>query len=453
MSSFGILFTDSENIFRINNYFTLFALLNPDQIYYMKKFYTLIALLIGIQFSSNAQVKRCSTTEYMDLMRQVSPILEKQMQEDEQALQAKIAAAEASGSNQKVKVVYTIPVVVHVVYKTAIQNISDAQVLSQIDVLNEDFRRMNADTVNTPSYFQSVAADVEFQFCMAHTDPNGNYTTGIERTLTTMNSFGVNSDVKFASSGGANAWNTLQYFNIWVCNLANPYLGFGEFPTSTVTNTYGLVVGYNYFGRVGTLSAPYNKGRTATHEIGHCFNLRHIWGDDGSACTGSDQVSDTPNQADENYSCSAPITISCSNGPNGDMFQNYMDYTDDACMNIFTQGQKTRMRTAVTSWYPSLLTSDKCSSPVSVNENGSGSAAFTMYPNPATEEVVVSYNIVSEGVLRMYDVTGKVVFEENIAAGVSQYRLSLENFSAGTYTLNMISNNMNNTQKLIVTKR
>jgi hypothetical protein len=240
------------------------------------------------------------------------------------------------------RTVITIPVVVHVVWRTSAQNISDAQIQSQLAVLNQDFRRQNADATNTPAPFAPLAADAEVEFCLAARDPNGQATNGIVRRQTTVTSFSDNDAVKFYNQGGSNAWDATKYLNIWVCNLGGGILGYAQFPGGS-TSTDGVVITNTAFGTQGSAQAPFNKGRTTTHEVGHWLNLYHIWGDDGSSCSGSDNVSDTPNQGDENYGCPSFPTLSCSNGPNGDMFMNYMDYTDDACMNIFTFGQKTRM--------------------------------------------------------------------------------------------------------------
>jgi hypothetical protein len=235
-----------------------------------------------------------------------------------------------------------IPVVVHVIYHNNTENISDAQIQSQIDVLNQDYRRQNTDASNTPTVFQSVAADTRIEFGLAVRDPDCNATNGITRTSTNETSFSANDDMKFTANGGHDAWPRDKYLNIWVCNLSGGLMGYAQFPGGPA-DTDGVVIDYTYFGNTGTVSAPYDLGRTATHEIGHWFNLLHIWGDDGIACTGTDEVSDTPNQAGYNVGCPTFPHISCSNGPNGDMFMNYMDYTDDACMNMFTNGQYQRM--------------------------------------------------------------------------------------------------------------
>ncbi len=272
-------------------------------------------------------------------------------------------------ANNHKKNIITIPVVVHVVWKTNVQNISDAQIQSQIDVLNEDYRRTNIDQINTPNVWETIAADCEIEFCLAKTDPNGQPTNGINRVQTTHGQFGMDSDIHTSSAGGADDWPNDDYLNIWVCDLGSGLLGYATPPSSWIGDGDGLVIGYRYFGRIGTLQSPYNKGRTATHEIGHWLNLDHLWGGWGSC--GNDQVSDTPKQESENYSCPGfPANIDACNttNPNGDMFMNYMDYTNDACMNLFTNGQKTRMLAAINLYRPNMINHNLCSEPTSTLE-------------------------------------------------------------------------------------
>jgi len=236
-----------------------------------------------------------------------------------------------------------IPVVVHVIYSNSNENISTAQIQSQIDVLNADFRRLNGDRVNTPSTFAGVAADINIEFVLANTDPNGNPTSGITRKSSSRTSWGTNDEMKSASNGGVNAWDTDKYLNMWVCNIGGGILGYAQFPGGPAS-TDGVVMSPQYFGSSAGgsgfyLSAPFDKGRTTTHEVGHWLNLRHIWGDGN--CSADDFVSDTPNAGAPNYGCPSHPSTSCSSA---DMFMNYMDYVDDNCMNMFTEGQKTRMR-------------------------------------------------------------------------------------------------------------
>jgi hypothetical protein len=240
-------------------------------------------------------------------------------------------------------------------------------------VLNEDFRRTNIDNFMTPSVWQSIAADCEIEFCLAQTDPNGAATTGITRTETSQTSFSMSSNnVKSTSNGGINPWPKDDYLNIWVCNLGGGLLGYATPPSSWSNPNDGVVIGYNYFGNMGTATAnpsnPYRKGRTATHEVGHWLNLDHLW---GNGNCDSDQVSDTPQQDDENYTCGPfPLqAVSCNTtGANGTMFTNYMDYTNDACMNLFTNGQKTRMLAAINNYRQNMLSHNLCDGSVGVSE-------------------------------------------------------------------------------------
>jgi hypothetical protein len=327
----------------------------------IKSFYLIKAslILLGWLFiSMNGYAQRkCATMEVHQRLLNENPEMHKHLEEIEKFTERYIQ----SGQAQKTQAVITIPVVVHVVYYNSTQNISDAQIQSQIDVLNEDFRNLNADKTNRPSLFSGLAADVQIQFCLAKRTPSGASTTGIIRKQTTVNGFSTDDKVKYSSTGGSDIWDRNKYLNIWVCALTGGTLGYAQFPGGPAA-TDGVVIDYRYFGRTGTATAPYNKGRTATHEIGHWLNLRHIWGD---ANCGNDYVSDTPTQQEANYGCPTFPKPSCGN--TSDMFMNYMDYVDDACMNMFTLGQSSRMNALFASGgaRASLLTSDGCTPPSS----------------------------------------------------------------------------------------
>ncbi|MEZ4504704.1 MAG: M43 family zinc metalloprotease [Thermomicrobiales bacterium] len=236
-----------------------------------------------------------------------------------------------------------IPVVVHVVWNQPDQNISDAQIHSQIDVLNRDFQILNPDISTVPGAFQGLIGNPNLEFFLATQAPDGSPTDGIVRTRTNQTSFVDDDKVKSSATGGSDAWPADRYLNIWVCQLSGGLLGYAQFPGGPAA-TDGVVITHTGFGTTGTASPPFHLGRTATHEIGHWLDLFHIWGDDGGACTGTDQVSDTPNQGDANVGVPTFPKISCNNGPNGDLFMNYMDYVDDPVMVMFTQGQVARMQ-------------------------------------------------------------------------------------------------------------
>mgnify|MGYP002780973345 CR=1 FL=1 len=305
-----------------------------------KTFYALVAAVCSLgTFTAQAQtVRECATMDNLAAQMAADPGLAGRMA----AIESQTRQVEANPALRRgTAAVITIPVVVHVLYNTAAQNVSDAQIQSQIAVLNEDFRKLNADVANVPAGFAGLTADVGIEFVLAKRDPNGNATTGIQRKQTSITSWSTNDAMKRSSSGGIDAWPAGQYLNLWVCNLSNSILGYAQFPGGTAA-TDGVVILTSAFGRNGSSVAPFNLGRTATHEVGHWLNLRHIWGD---ATCGSDQVADTPTQRTSNGGCPTyPKTSTCTgNGQFGDMFMNYMDYTNDACMYMFSAGQSTRM--------------------------------------------------------------------------------------------------------------
>ena len=241
----------------------------------------------------------------------------------------------------------TIPVVVHVIYSAADQNLSDAVISTQMEALNFAFRgRLNPgpNGAPVPAAFVPRVGDARVSFCLATRDPNGNPTTGITRRSTSVQAFHANG-MKSASTGGTDAWNTAHYLNIWVCNVPGFY-GYAVFPgMAAYPGEDGIVMSYTAFGRGhAALDAGYDLGRVAIHEVGHWLNVRHIWGDDGAGCSGSDLVSDTPNQ--DGYNSGNPVfpRITCSNGPNGDMFMNHMDYVSDDSRLMFSAGQALRMQ-------------------------------------------------------------------------------------------------------------
>ena len=310
-----------------------------------KRLLGLVALMGLLAGTGYAQNRECASHEnYLQQMQ--NPKYQHQMQlieENTQQFIEDLNIARQYGRLDADGETVIIPTVVHVIYKTSQQNISDAQVLSQISVLNEDFAALNSDYSNIPSEFTSVASgNTKIQFEMATEDPNGNPTNGITRKYSSRTSWGTNDAMKYSSQGGVDAWPTDEYLNIWVCNIGSGILGYAQFPGGNAA-TDGVVISPNYFGSVDYgsnfyLSAPFNKGRTGTHEVGHWLNLRHIWGD--GVCA-TDYVDDTPSADGANYGCPSHPHTSCLSN---DMFMNYMDYVDDACMYMFSAGQKDRMR-------------------------------------------------------------------------------------------------------------
>lgn len=230
-----------------------------------------------------------------------------------------------------------IPVVIHVVYQTPDQNISTEQIISQLSVLNEDFNRLNADTINTLSVFKTIAGNAKIIFQLALKDETDNPSDGITRTPSLHGPF-FNDDIHYTALGGKNAWNTSRFLNIWVCDLPEGTFGFGT-PPGTDGERDGVVIDFRYFGTMGTAVQSYSKGRTTTHEIGHWLGLKHLWGTVGG-CVDDDGVEDTPLQSGPSSGCNLS-RVSC-NALN--MVQNFMDQSSDDCMNFFTKGQVLEMR-------------------------------------------------------------------------------------------------------------
>ena len=418
-----------------------------------KSVFSLLAILFVLASLSQpvfSQAEKCATmTVHRDHLSQ-DPQLGVRRSQIEDEMRAWIAANPNNRSGGGAPVV-TIPVVVHVVWVAPVENISDAQILSQMDVLNRDYRRLNADTLKTRSIFDSLAADIEIEFCLASRDPQGNPTTGITRKQGNPVFFGfpvnffdpLTDNVKFDSTGGKDAWPTDQYLNLWVAPLFTGLLGYAQFPGDNPL-TDGVAITPTAFGDTGTIAFPSIAGRTATHEIGHWLDLRHIWGD--GDCTMDDFVMDTPNADNSNNN-------SCTNGQNTcidvpvdlpDMIENYMDYSEDTCMNLFTLGQKARIMAALFTQRAGLLTSLGCqvvvSSEVDFNnlEN-----EIQIYPNPSTGHIKVTQANKIKA-LEVFDLQGRLIRQSEGA------ELDLSESSPGIYFVRVITERGNFSRKVVL---
>ncbi len=308
----------------------------------MKKL-LLSGLAIAAFLSVNAQeVIPCHTMENMEIMMQNDPSLREQFASWQSNMKKLNEIADNNKDLQVQGGLRIIPVVFHIMHIGGNENISKAQILDQMVILNKDFRRLNADTNNTPLAFRPVAADCNIEFRLAQKDPNGNCTDGIIRKYTPL-TVNAKDNIKALSY-----WQNTKYFNIWVVKSIDAngspgvILGYAQFPGFGSPLTDGVVLRHDVVGSIGTAaSGPFgtDDGRTLSHEAGHWLGLRHIWGDQNC---GDDFVADTPEHWDANFGCPTfphNVNSNCAPGPNGEMFTNYMDYTDGNCKNMFTLGQ------------------------------------------------------------------------------------------------------------------
>ena len=353
------------------------------------KFVTIIALLLNcLSLAAQQQPKqkkpghfnnsfhRCGTQAVLDEAVLKNPNLLKKIDQNRKETLERFRQLQAT---LRTNVTYTIPVVVHVVLSQP-SVVTDAQIQAQIDVLNEDYAGLNADSTRIPAAFKSRFGKGNIRFCLARRDTKGDATNGIVRVTSSVLSEPGNGDpIKFTCLGGSDAWDPNKYLNIWVCQMPSGFLGYSFFGSDPLTehplNERGFVNNFRAFGKGGSAVAPFNLGRTATHEIGHFFDLIHIWGpnncDGNQTCGDDDDITDTPPQLRCTFGAPASDSIirdNCSAANPGIMWMNYMDYVDDRAMVMYTPQQHARMEAILNAslWMRNLITSDGCT-PVAVN--------------------------------------------------------------------------------------
>ncbi len=315
----------------------------------------------------------------------------------------------------------TIPVVVHIVWNTSEENLSDEQVLEQIEILNRDFNSENKDLRDVPEEFKPLIPRKGIRFCLAAETPDGVPTSGITRELTDIELVGTMDDLYDI----APAWDTDRYLNIWAANTGGFLTGFGTYPGIVPPERQGVVVHPKYFGYNNSIR--YNLGRVAVHEIGHFFGLDHTWGGD-EACETDDGVDDTPLQQRAYKGCPAHPQATCGSN---DMFMNFMDYVDDGCMVMFTQGQVERMLAVIELFRPGIMASDvPC---VNIGEVTT-TPKFWIFPNPSDRELTIKFSaqVAEAGRVEIFNSIGQKVYVKKTVV-FDGMKLELPELSSGIY--------------------
>lgn len=415
-----------------------------------------ITLLLLFAVSSLSAQRTCLTHEKMEEVLGSDPVKRAHHNEVMNFIRTnKSENLFRDNSTQSTNTVITIPVVFHVLYKTANQNISDAQIQSQLDVLNKDYRKLNTDFNSVvPQVFRGISADMEIVFCKATKTPTGATTTGIVRKSIASNvSFG---DSYYLAAGDP-AWDPTKYLNVWIGILNGDYngiLGWAYLPTEAGNPWDGFVCDYRYFGTTGTTTAPYNGGRTCTHEIGHYLGLDHPWGEDESICgtaANDDGVADTPATFGPYYGCNTFPTneFACSPTTNGSLYMNYMDYADDACMAMFTNGQKAIVQNTMSGPRASLLTASTtaCSS-LSVSDN-QAITAITIYPNPVDNQFFIASPFMSIDEIEIFNQNGQLIKSAKLDNASNS--VSVSDLASGIYYVRIYNaNEFVKSDKLII---
>lgn len=425
-------------------------------------------LLSCVSFSQQI-IDRCLSHKAIEYQESLTPGYKAQVN----SVFEHAKAHQSNYGKEKMNSLYTIPVVFHVVYNNAAQNIPDSVIIDQIKVLNDDYNRLNADTINMRADFENVAGSPRIEFRLAQIDELGNPTTGITRTNTSTTSFGSIAaitgsfadleKVKSTADGGIDPWDQSRYLNIWVCNMsidffgqevtallgyATPPDGLPHWPAGATSGmSDGVVlqfqtVGSNNPNQIDMGNGLQNTlGRTATHEVGHYLGLRHIWGD--GDCSAQDGIDDTPNaDAESNFDCD-DTKNTCVDNILGvdlpDMIENFMDYSADDCQNSFTKGQGDLMIGVLENERFDLVNNN----PASIAELDETN--FNIYPNPTSNSITITHNNnISE--IKLVDVYGKTV-ESHISIQ-SDVVISLVHLESGVYFLSYVSD-----QGIVYSKR
>jgi hypothetical protein len=426
----------------------------------LKKLFLTVAASISLGISAQTtETEPCGYDQVIEMLEQKYPGFKENYDRQYREM---LATPQVSSRKINVKdtqyfhdTVFTIPIVFHILYNVAAENIHDSLIYNQLEVLNADFRRLNADTTKTRSVFKSRAGDTRIQFVLASTDPLGNSTTGILRKATAKSSFypALQGLMKYSSDGGDDAWDPQKYLNIWVCDMSYQntpnVLGFAYPPyghpfwpqTEWVSDpNQGVVLHYQIVGRnnpmaVGGVLGTSNKGRVATHEVGHFLGLRHIWGDGSTSCGEDDYIYDTPRQAfRSNFDCNLSLNSCTDPGVQyPDMVENYMDYSAHTCQNMFTNQQIGVMHTALSKYRTALPSSMEITTTMKVIDTVEYDQ-LKIYASQGQKVIVEVRNddLKENMIMDVLDMTGQAVLRD-ISINKNEHWVNTSNLASGVY--------------------
>lgn len=399
-----------------------------------------LLFFIGVGLHSFAQ-KKCVMQEYAEQQLSQDNLLKERLHEIEAFTSQKLSLATESVQRvMRLPEIIKVPVVIHVLYHTPEQNVSKSTIDLLIAALNRDFNKKNPDTVNIPAAFKPFAASMGFEFKLATTDPQGRGTCGVIKKYTPITYWTSDDKMKFNATYGDDGWDSKSYLNIWICNMID-VLGYSTFPGMDEKKDGVVISSQGVSSTYGGTSPTINDFRTIVHEAGHWLNLRHLWGE---GYCGDDNVDDTPKQSSYTPGCPSGSRISCTNSLPGDMYMNFMDFTDDPCMYMFTIGQRKRARTlfelggARTSiLYSKGLDAATTTEAAAVPDYYPKWLHVQVYPNPATTQIKLFFEYDNRWQGRkmlILDITGRVVLSKIISSKTET--IDISKLSPGTYFIN-----------------
>ena len=345
-----------------------------------------------------------------------------------------------------------IPIVFHVVWNSPEENIAEELLSSQLQVINDDFNRLNPDIINVPRRFQDDVSSIGIRFCLAQQDPNGNPHTGVIRVQTDVSSIGGQREsesnlslIKNSSLGGSDAWDPERFLNVWIGARDDGIAGIATFPTALEAGTPedGIELDYTVVGIRNDTSA-FNLGRTLTHEIGHYLNLEHPWGSTVSCINGDDFVDDTPDQGEIYFGCIVDERRSCGSV---DMVNNFMNFLDDGCLWFFTNGQRDRMIDALFRLRFGLISSGICADTRPVPPRPLDIAVLRQIP--FGYQIDLSFLPELDYRLELYDITGRLMWTEN-QNGLSTHLIDLTRFNTGVYVVRFVADDIEQAAKIFI---